>query len=136
VYMLSGAKGEPVRVEHIKARSHGEPIDDFALTISDIPNGDDPKWGLAVSVHGVELISAQREKLQANKQREETIRDAQRLRVALSGGKRLAQRDLAAAASLSGTRFSRAWIHLRTTGEGDTENIKLGRTWAKIHFLK
>ena len=56
VLVLSAAKGEPIKLECVKARSHGEQCEDSAIVISDVPNGDDPKWGLRVSVLGVEAI--------------------------------------------------------------------------------
>lgn len=40
VYVFSAAKGEPVLVEHVKARSHGEPTEPIALVIEDVERHD------------------------------------------------------------------------------------------------
>jgi hypothetical protein len=56
-YIFGANKGEPVSVEHVKARSHGELVDDFALVISDVELDGNPKAGLSVSVRGGELIT-------------------------------------------------------------------------------
>lgn len=47
-YVMTGTtKGGPVRVQHERSPI-GRPIADFGLRVSDIPNGQDWRWGLAV----------------------------------------------------------------------------------------
>lgn len=58
-------KGEAIECAQFKARTVGVYCEDWALTIADVANGDDLRWGLAVNVHGVELIQEQRAKGEA-----------------------------------------------------------------------
>lgn len=136
VYLLSGQKGEPVKVEQIKARTHGEPIDDFAVVITDVAGEDDPKWGLAVSVHGVELIAEKREAMQAAKEESRCIVHMDRIRSALADGKRLPRNDLVAIVRLNSRDFARAWTRLLEVREVNTERVKQGRTFTLLHFLE
>jgi hypothetical protein len=57
-WILGAEKGQPTRVEHVKARSHGEPVEPFALKISDVGFDGDPKWGLMVKAFGAEITNA------------------------------------------------------------------------------
>lgn len=136
VYLLSASKGEAVQVQHIKARSHGEPTEDFALVISDVPTPDNPKWGLAVHVAGMELIEEQRERKHETKQAAQLAADKARILRALSGGKRLSRNDTAAAAGVSGSRFSRAWSALKSEELVSDEKVQQGRTCTHFHFVQ
>lgn len=49
VLVFSGEKGEPVTVEHEKARISGRPHDAFQLWIEDVEAAGDPRGGLRVS---------------------------------------------------------------------------------------
>jgi AAA domain len=135
IYLLSAKKGEAIKVEQIKARSHGEPIADFALVISDVGPEHDPRWGLSVIVHGVELIEEQRESARESKLKSKLSRDVAKLRRALPQGLRLTTTNLRAAAGLNSGDFGRAWAALVTAGEGLEESVKSGRTYAKLHSL-
>lgn len=54
VFVLGGAKGAPVRVEHEKDRLYGTPLVDFGMRIEDVAgehepdSATDPRWGLRV----------------------------------------------------------------------------------------
>jgi hypothetical protein len=67
--MLRKQDQEAVVVHQTKARSHGEDAPPFSIRITDVPgpNGQ-RKWGLRVSVAGIELVHQQRE--EAKRQRE------------------------------------------------------------------
>jgi hypothetical protein len=136
IYVLSSAKGEAIKCSQIKARSHGESIDDFALVVADIARNDDPRWGLSVAVHGVELIEEQREKKANEQQAAQLARDVARIRKALGHGKRLARSDLQAACRVSGAHFTRAWTSIAEAGEGAIDKVKEGRAWSHMHYLK
>jgi RecA-family ATPase len=79
-HLFSASKGEPVSVEQVKARSHGEPVDDFALVISDVagPNRD-PKWGVRVQIHGKELVEERREATATAKAEATALADARKV---------------------------------------------------------
>lgn len=61
VLVFEGAKGEPVRISHEKARASGRLADDFQLTIADVPNGSDPRWGLIVSAEACSQTAGSRD---------------------------------------------------------------------------
>jgi hypothetical protein len=104
-YVFSAEKGAPIRVAHERAKSHGETVEDFTLAISDVAIDGDPKAGLALRVHGTELLSQQRDA--AAKERAEvdgrTIIGVLRGR---PGG--VKTMDLRAISGLSGQRFALA----------------------------
>lgn len=54
VLVLTGAKNEPTRVEHEKARISGVLADDFELVIENVEVGGDPRAGLRVRVSASE----------------------------------------------------------------------------------
>jgi RecA-family ATPase len=135
VYMLAGQKGEPVKVEHIKARSHGEPVDSFAVVIHDIEDGSDPKWGLAVTIKGLESIDDARASLKEAKTARKTLGHVKRLREALKGGKRLSKRELQDIAGLSGADCTKAIESLKALNELTVEEVMRGHARAYVHFL-
>ena len=112
VYQLGAASGEPVQVKHTKARSHGEPVEDFALVIEDVEEGGDPRAGLRVMVHGIELIDERREASEARKRSIQVARDASRILAAVQSRPGLGTRELRAILRISGDRFSAAVVEL------------------------
>jgi hypothetical protein len=132
-YLFSAAKGEPVRVEHVKARSHGEPVEDFALVISDVEGAGDPKGGLRVEVRGAELVEERRAAREKSARGERARKDAETVRSTLAARPGLGTRELRAASGLSGERLTGALVAL---GDGvRTKDEKQGRTVVKKHFL-
>lgn len=134
VYILSAEKGEPVRVEHVKARSHGEPVEDFALVVSDVEIDGDARAGLRVQVHGAELVQERREAKGAAAKAERTARDAAAIRRVLSTRPGLGSRELRAATSLSGDRVAAALVHLGDDVEARDE--VQGRSRTTRHYLR
>lgn len=59
VMVTSARKGEPPMVSHEKHRD-GIPLDDFALSLSDIERNGDQRWGMTVATTGVEVVHAAR----------------------------------------------------------------------------
>ena len=59
-YIFSANRGEPVMVEHVKARSSGDLLPSFALVIADELVNESPRGGLSVTVRGAELVVEQR----------------------------------------------------------------------------
>jgi hypothetical protein len=49
VLVFEAGKGTPTRVSHEKARNSGQTVDEFQLTVADVPNGNDARWGVIVS---------------------------------------------------------------------------------------
>jgi hypothetical protein len=60
VLALVGSKGHPTMVHSEKARITGRQLDSFALEIVDVPQGEDPYWGLLVQVCEIEDIEARK----------------------------------------------------------------------------
>jgi hypothetical protein len=115
-YMLSGDKGAPVKVEHIRAKSFGETVDDFALKITDFEIDGDPKAGLAIRVLGAEVLSEQREAAARARQQRQAASDAAKIRRVLEerrGGVKTT--ELRDAVGMSGTHFNRALLELGET---------------------
>jgi hypothetical protein len=84
VYVFSAERGQPVLVEVVKARSHGELPEPVCLVIEDVEVDGDDRAGLRVSVRGVELLREQRG-LAEDQQREKRSRlDAEAIRAALA----------------------------------------------------
>lgn len=131
-YVFSGEKGESVRVEHVKARSHGEPTDDFALSFSDVEHNGDAKFGVMCSVFGCEVIDEQRERLRALKDAAAAARALERVLAALRGGP-LDQATLKAKARVDGVTLAAALASAQ--GRVIIESVKDGRSWKKMHRL-
>jgi|GEM_PF-1476905 len=112
VYVFSAAKGEPVAVENVKARSHGEPAEPVSLVIEDVDIDGDPKAGLRVLVHGIELVAERREEREAKTERIRTARDVATLRDVLSSFPGLATREIRIRSRLSGVRYTAAVVAL------------------------
>jgi hypothetical protein len=108
-YIFSARKGEPVLVEHERAKSHGETVDNFALKFTDIELDGDPKGGVAVQVCGTEAIAAMRETEATGRDAKRTQSDAARIRRTLGNVREgVKASDLRARVRLSGERFTRA----------------------------
>lgn len=131
-YVFSGEKGESVKVEHVKARSHGEPTDDFALSFGDVEKNGDAKAGVTCTVYGVEVIEEQRE---AERRRRATLTASKasvRLREVLARGPADA-RTLRGLLRMSGDTFHAVVGSLG--GEIVITDVKEGRAWRKIYRL-
>jgi hypothetical protein len=135
VYLFASAKGEPVSVEHAKARTQGDSVPDFALVISDVEVDGDPRGGLRVQVHGTELLDERRERREEAAQNAEVRRDTETLRKIIGTRPGLSAGDLRAAARLSGDRFSRALTELGADIE--VREVPTGRGAPKrTHYLR
>lgn len=133
-YLFSAAKGEPISVEHIKARSHGELVEDFALVISDVEFDGAPRAGLRAQVHGAELVAQRRNAQDEKRRKDQAIRDADSVRKALSARHGLGTVELRAATGLSGSRVTTALVEL-----GEAVDVRLetqGRSTTKRHYLR
>ena len=112
VYMFTANKGEPVKVEHVKARSHGEPVEDFAIVVSDVEQDGDPKAGLRVQVHGVELVQEKRDASAAAARKARSARDSATIRACLTKRPGAAYMELRGLAGLSGDRLGAAIAYM------------------------
>jgi len=138
VYVFSAERGEPIRVEHAKARSHGEPVEDFALVVTDAEIDGDPRAGVRVDLRGAELV-AQRREQQATEVRHERVRaDAEVVRRVLTEQPGLGSRELRGAVRVKGgvgaERLADALAHL-----GDAVEIRdevRGRSRTARHYLR
>lgn len=135
VYVCSASKGEPVLVEHVKARSHGEPTENVALVIEDVEIDGDPKAGVRVVVHGAELVTQKREEKQAETRRSVAARDAVRVRDALVRQPGLGTRELRSVTCLSGDRVAAALLALGAAVE-TREEPQQGRRPKTRHYLR
>ena len=132
IYLLTSKKDEAIKAEQIKARSHGEPVEDFALVITDVARDDDPRWGLSVHVAGVELIAEQRERKEASRQAARLAQHVTRIRKALPIGRRLSRTDLGAQVRLNGADFSRAWAEIMKA-DGHVEKVTEGKATTHLY---
>lgn len=108
VYVFSSAKGEPIKVECVKARTHGEQIEDSALRIEDVAEGENKKWGVRVQLMGVEsVVEAQEARIQAVTDRE-TGKNAERMRKFITDHPGCGAKDVRDFLSLNGQRYARA----------------------------
>jgi hypothetical protein len=135
IYLLTNAKGEPVKVTHIKSRSHGDPVDDWALSITDQPSLDDSKWGLAVRVVGVEAIAEARAVKKGQDDKQWLEKTSRKVVEALSGHPLgLGKAELGAVTGLSGGNLTKALVHLG--GRVNVSSVKVGRVWQHLHTIK
>lgn len=135
VYLFGANKGEPVNVEMVKARSHGEPVDDFAIVIGDVEYEGDPKAGLRIQIHGAELIQEKRDAAAKTRRYLRSVKDAQALREALRKHPQgMGSVELRAATGLSGDRFSSAMAELGDSVESAW--LPDGKRTRKVHRLK
>jgi hypothetical protein len=135
-YVFSAGKGEPVSVEHVKARTHGEPVADWALVISDerVDDESEDRGGLQVKVFGTELIAKRREERASVARAQRTRVDAQTVRNAIEAKPGLGTRELRSATGLSGDRLLNAIGHL---GESvDVREESKGRIRLHRHYMR
>lgn len=133
-YVFSANKGEPIQVQHEKARSDGELVDDFALVVSDVEIDGNPRAGLRVDVRGAELIAERRAEHAAANLTDRTKRDAEKLRRVIATTPGLGSAELRGAAGLPGDRVALALAHV-----GDAIEIreeKRGRSVRRRHYLR
>ena len=134
VWVFVATKGEPVSVRQVKARSHGEPIDDFALVIEDVEGaGDDPTWGLAVRVHGAELITKVREERAERAEARRGEADMRAVERALAKYPGALATDLRSVTGLGGGRIAAALLALGDRVDRRPEQD--GRVRRVRHFL-
>jgi hypothetical protein len=133
VYQMGAAQGEPVKVQHTKARSHGEPVEDFALVIEDVEVEGDPRAALRVVVRGLELLDERREANEEARRVKQSRADASRVMAAIQKRPGLGTRELRAILRLSGDRFAAAIIELgaKVDSRADREPGRGGQ--APIH---
>lgn len=133
IYVFTAKKGEPVAVEHVKAREHGELEADFSLVISDVPSAEDPKWGLRVQVHGIELVTEARARSAKELRDAQAKRDSERISSVLTVCPGVGSEELKARAGLSGGRYSEAVRFLGARLQIREE--KSGRSVRRCHYI-
>jgi AAA domain len=136
VYVFAADKGEPVSVEHEKAREEGETVDGFALTVADVADesGSDARAGLRVQVHGGELVRDRRA-AQAKQARDAAVsRDVEVVRQALAERPGMGTKELREATGMNAPRFAAA---RRALGdEVEVRDERDGRYTTRRHFLR
>jgi hypothetical protein len=145
VYLFTAAKGEPVGVEQVKARTHGEPVEDWALVVSDVAEDSaiDPsrltdaqrKWGLQVASRGFELIDERRSAKAAEVKQKMSGKDSTTLRALLTSRPGLGTQEIRALTGWGGGRLGAAIATL-----GSSLDVRMERTngarAAVRHFIK
>jgi len=133
-YLCSAAKGEPIAVEMVKARSHGEPCEPLALVIEDVASAEDPKAGLRIAAYGQELLASQRAHRENAERTARVARDAVAARDAIAKHPGIGVRELRQLAGLSGDRLAMA---LASLGEAiEVCQIAQGRTRTTAHYIR
>ncbi len=84
VLVFSGEKGDPPRVHHEKARITGRLRDDFVLSIADVADSDDDRFGLRVTKIGAQAVDDARAD-RAYQAVEVAVLDAIRVNPGMSG---------------------------------------------------
>jgi hypothetical protein len=135
VYLFSAAKGEPVLVEHAKARSHGELVENFAFSIEDVAEGDDSRAGLRVSVHGAELVMDRRAEVAAAASAVRTRQDAEKMRKLIAATPGIGVCELRRQSRMSGDRCAAAIASLGNAVEVREERSP-GRRSKSCHYLR
>lgn len=111
VFVFDGKANEPTLVRNEKARSHGEKVEEFYLTVVDVEGG-----GLKVKVDGAPELELVTQTARDEAQDSQVTKDASRIYKALleaPGG--LATEELKAAARVPGNRFKQALAELGNT---------------------
>lgn len=135
VYLFTANEGEPVSCKHVKARSHGEPVPPWALTIQDVGPPEDLKRGARIQVHGVELVEERRQARRDATTKAQAGRDAAKLRELLTRQPGLGVQDIRGALHLSGDRFYAARSSL--AGDVEIRQVRVGSARPKeAHFLR
>lgn len=133
-YIFSALKGEPVSVEHVKAREHGELVEGFALVISDVEADGDPRAGLRVQVHGAELVREHRATKADAARDAQARRDAADVRKTLAARPGLTRTEVVDACRLGNKgRYQNAMAVLG--GEVEVREVRAGRNLSKLHYL-
>ena len=133
-YLFSAAKDEPVSVDHVKARTHGDLVDSFALTISDVILDGDPRAGLGVQVHGHELVEQRRATHEKEARQAKARTDALAVRAAIATTPGIKAMELRGVTGLSGDRFAAAIVALGSQINVVTDLATKGRP-ASRHYL-
>lgn len=134
VYVFSAEKGEPVSVEHVKARTAGELADDFALTIADeFDEQIGAKVGLSVRLSGIEAVQEARGDRLRHARQAKAAANAEAVIRALSASPGLGSRDLRSASGLGADSLSAALLHLGNRVE--VRPGKKGQANVSLHYL-
>lgn len=118
-YVFGAKKNEPIEVKQIKARSHGEPIEDFALVIEDV----DEKAGLRVKMFGKELVAQKRAEAERARLAETGRRWGEEIARLLTERPGLGVREIRSALSLRSDLFEAAMAYL-----GDRVEVRQVKT--------
>jgi AAA domain/DnaB-like helicase N terminal domain len=138
VYVFSGEKGEPTRCEHAKARSHGELVPDWVLSISDDEHDGNPRAGLKIVVQGIEVLEEARKAKKDGRRQSDLKTDCETIRGILRTTPGLTSRALRSAAHLQGLGSARADLAIQaliTDGELTGKEEQQGRNWVLKHYL-
>lgn len=135
-YVFSGARGEPIRIEHVKARSHGDLELDRALTIQDVPGEGDPKWGLRVSEVATSALVAARATREKEDRLARASADAAVVRTVLVRSPGIGTRDLIDALKIEGVGKDRTLAAVASMGsELVKDEVTMGRYRMVRHWL-
>lgn len=136
VLLFGAGKGEPISVEHVKARSTGILAPELALVVEDVPLDEDDTSdgpsGLRVAVRGHELVEESRARAARAARDSCAQADAERIREALHGHTQGVTRgELMALSGLSRRRFDTGMVMLgdavaRSDGPRNTVLHRLG----------
>jgi hypothetical protein len=137
-YVFGAAKGEPIKVEHVKARSHGDLECDRALVVSDVAVGGDPKGGLRVSTVSLENVAEARAAREQEDRRAKAVADGAILRRVLTAQPGLNAGELQAAVKLEmGWGKDRVMASVMALGEEvKTDVVIVNRGRSTRYFLK
>jgi len=125
VYVLSGSRGEPVRVAHVKARSHGELVEDLALNIDDVAVDGIDRAGVRVAAVGAEAVDEAKDARAAAARAARAERDARVVLAAVRRSPGIGAVALRETVGMSGTRVAAALVALG--GQVERRGTREGR---------
>jgi RecA-family ATPase len=136
-YVLSSTLGEPITVEHVKARSHGDIEEKRALQISDHAHGGDPKGGISVRAVGVEVAAAAKADREKEQRRAKAMADTAVIRLVLTRHPGLGSRELYELTQAEGVSKPRTIAALGTMGAELEKIDTVANNRATVrHFLR
>ncbi|HTC68083.1 MAG TPA: AAA family ATPase, partial [Acidothermaceae bacterium] len=137
-YVFSAEKGTPITVEHCKARSTGEEVDNFSLVVSDVTIGLDERAGLRVQLCATDVADRLRAEKKTEARLTKVRADAEVVRRVLRAKPGLGTRELRAevktAGDVSPDRLTTALALI--DAEVETRDEVEGRARVTRHFLR
>lgn len=131
-FIFSAKEREPTQVTHVKAREHGELVEDFALTITNVASGDNPRAGLRVQVCGKELLVERKEAHEKTSNAARIEHDVRAVRECIAASPGISTPEIRMRVQISQVRLSAA---LATLGPAIKKTFVEGDNWGRYTLV-